>query len=77
MGLIFCSVERGRPTIDGGERTLTHDGASAEDHGHAAGEIGVEGNLDSRRPSTARQQQMAFRSDLVPTPFARLLAFSL
>jgi hypothetical protein len=39
--------------------TLTHDGAGAEDHRHAAAEIGVEANFDCRRPSTARQQQMA------------------
>jgi hypothetical protein len=47
------------------------------DHGHAADEIGVEANFDSGCPSTARQQQMASRSDLVLTLFADLLAFSL
>jgi hypothetical protein len=51
--------------------------APDKDHDHAAGEIGVEANFDSGCPSTARQQQMAFRSDLVLTLFARLLAFSL
>jgi hypothetical protein len=48
-----------------------------KNHGHAAGEIGLEANFDSRCPSTARQQQIAFRSDLVVTLFAHLLAFSL
>jgi hypothetical protein len=46
-------------------------------HGYAAGEIGVEANFDSGCPSTARQQQMAFRSDLVLTLFADLLVFLL
>jgi len=47
-----------------------------KDHGHA-GAIGSEGNFDSCCPSTARQQQIAFRFDLVLTLFAHLLAFSL
>lgn len=39
--------------------------------------IGVEASFDSGYPSTARQQQMEFRSDLVLTLFADLLALSL
>jgi hypothetical protein len=53
------------------------DGYEVADHDHIGAEIDVEAIFDSRCPSTARQQQIAFRSDLVLTLFALLLAFSL
>jgi hypothetical protein len=37
----------------------------------------IQANFDSRSPSTARQQRIAFRSDLVLSLFAHLPAFSL